>query len=379
MLLIPLLPVQGDAHNVMTGHPAFAALLAAGATGLTLLFRLPDLLVNSPLGRIAQRLGDVSYSLYLVHWPILVLLHYVPFGGTRANVSNILDFAVAVAAIVAATAALYRLFERPGAAVFTWLRGAIAALVLLLLAATLPMLQLTRFDQTDRQIFAAWTNRATYRCGKIFRIEHPGETMCGIGTGKKGAVLFVGDSHADAVKETFAQVATRAGYSTYFAVDNGPLVTPELDGRWLLIEARKRGARVVFLHYAMKNLTPSLIDSARLALANSGIRLVLIMPAPEYGFHVPQRLYETHHSHGIFPTQTLAVYRRETATIAAYVRRIPQVEVVDIAPTFCTPICRVINTAGYPLYFDSDHLTLTGAALLTPTLARISWDHASTK
>jgi len=86
-----------------------------------------------------------------------------------------------------------------------------------------------------------------------------------------------------------------------------------LNAAWLRHEADRRNARWVFLHYSALNLTPGPLESARREL---GSRL---MP------------------------------------------------VVSVRSVFCVSACRVTDPAGRPLYFDSDHLTLTGARTLEPT------------
>lgn len=369
MLLIPLLHVQGDDSSIIMGHPALAALFVACATGMALLFRLPENLIDSFIGKLLQRIGNVSYSLYLVHWPILVLAHYVPFGGTRTNISGITDIIVCAALIVVATLLLYFFFERAGAWLFSPLRIVFVAFLLASFALVLEHFQLQRFDKGDNQIFAAWTDRATYRCGKMFRLMHPRKTICPIGDGDKGNVFLIGDSKSDSIKQAFALQASRVGLATYFAVDNDPLITPGLDGQWLLKVAHSNGARAVFLHYSIGNLRLPLIEEARRALANSGITLFLVLPTPEYSGNVPHQLYRSRHGGGHFNTENLSEYRREVSKVTIYLHNTPDIKVIDVAPLFCKPQCRVADAMGNVFYFDDEHLTLTGANVLAPAIA----------
>lgn len=42
----------------------------------------------------------------------------------------------------------------------------------------------------------------------------------------------------------------------------------------------------------------------------------------------------------------------------------------QIADRFCAPQCAVVDESGRPLYFDDNHLTLTGVARIEPVIAR---------
>lgn len=368
MLLTPLLPVEGEGRSLLAGHPALPALLIVCCTALALHWRLPNALVRSVPGRVARQLGDISYSLYLAHWPTLVLLHYVPFGGTRSGVTGAADAVLCIAAVILTTVVLYHVFERPGPRLFTPTRTGVVVMGLLVAGLLLPTYQLRRFDEADRRIFAAWTDRAVYRCGKVFRVRHPTETVCKVGGGNRGVVMLIGDSHADAVKQAFAAAASRHGLATYFAVDNTPLITAGLGDDWLVAEARRLNARAVFLHYAARNLNRQLIDEAAGALAKADIPAYILLPTPEYVMHVPQQLYAQRHDGSRFPVKSLADERRNHAVLLATAGRTPGITLLDPTPLLCTPTCRVTDRQGSPLYFDQDHLTLRGAAAIIPVI-----------
>lgn len=183
MTVIALIPLEADAQNILTGHPGVAAIAISCCTALALIFRLPDNLVASMPGRVAQRLGDISYSLYLAHWPVLVLFHYQPFGGTITYGNGPADLLISLALIAGATAALYTFFERPGPRLYSVRRSLACAALLAACAMLLPSLQLNRYSDGQRQIFAGAEDRAPYRCGKLFRIRFPQASTCRVGGG----------------------------------------------------------------------------------------------------------------------------------------------------------------------------------------------------
>lgn len=368
ILFIPLLPIQGEHKSLTLGHPGLAALLVSIATATALIYRLPMALVRSRLGKGAQSLGNVSYSLYLVHWPALVLYHYVPFGGTLPDVSSFKDFILSTAIIVLATSALYITFERKGPVIFTPVRASVVAACTVMVCQFLPTLQLSRFDDEDVRIFTARLDRAPYRCGKIARVLHPTEKMCRIGSGVRGTVLLVGDSHSDAIKQTFASTASHYGLATDFAVDNNPLITPGLDDHWLLDEAKARRASAIFIHFASHNMSNSVIEKARSAASLADIPLYIILPTPEYNEHVPQKMYEAKRGGASQPYQDINTYNRRNSEIINYVNN-KSLIVLNPSPFFCHATCKLVDDSGNLLYFDSGHLTLHGANVLRPLLS----------
>lgn len=369
MLLIPLLPIQGEQKSLIFGHPSLAALLVSLATATALIYRLPMALVRSRLGKSAQYLGNISYSLYLTHWPILVLYHYVPFGGTLPDISSFTDFTVLTVIIALATFTIYIIFERKGPAIFTPVRASVVAACTLIACQFLPTLQLGRFDDEDVRIFTARLDRASYRCGKVARVLHPTEKMCRIGSGVRGTVLLVGDSHSDAIKQTFASTASRYGLATDFVVDNNPLITPGLDDHWLLEEAKTRRASAIFIHFASHNMSNSVIKKARSAASLADIPLYIILPTPEYDEHVPQQMYKAKR-HGLAqPYQDIDIYNRKNTEILRYINNSNDLIVLNPAPLFCHAACKIVDDSGNLLYFDAGHLTLHGADVLRPLLS----------
>jgi peptidoglycan/LPS O-acetylase OafA/YrhL len=343
---VMLIPVDGKARNLIFGHPALAAIMVTALTAVTLMCRLPRPLEESLPGRAAQRVGDASYSLYLAHFPVIVLMNYQPFEGTQ------LGFRLWTVPLIAiATLTLYFGLERRGPKLFSIRSSILSVAAIWLLVAILPRAQLLRFGPPERKIFAALDDRAVYRCGKLFRILHPRDKFCPIGRGQP--VLLVGDSHADAIKQTFATVAENHGWGVYLSVDNDPLRSSSLTASQLRQEADKLGARWVFLHFAWPDLTPQMIEDSRREL---GSRLVVIEPTPDWRDSVPKLLYQ----------HKPAIPLPRDPAIDQYLHSHPEIPVIRVDQRLCSPGCRVEDSEGHPLYFDAGHLSLTGAAQLRP-------------
>ena len=103
LLALPMLPLAGP-------HPGLGAALACAATLVVILRRHPGLARSGPVRGLAA-VGDISYSLYLVHWPILALLRNA--WGNPAEGLPLGYRAGALLASLAAAWALFRWVEAP--------------------------------------------------------------------------------------------------------------------------------------------------------------------------------------------------------------------------------------------------------------------------
>ena len=361
--------------TVLFGHPAVPALITVLLTGGIIKFGMPRALLESLPGRCLAKLGDYSYSVYLVHFPLLVLFNYSPFGGTRLAVDGLGALAL-ICPIMAACAFLsYRGVERRFAGQPN--RPALhAGLFCLVLVAgfVFNRLNLNQYrDQRQQHIFAAWSDRDTYRCGKGFRLLHPTEVACdltGVAHGKN--ILLIGNSHADSIKKTFAEVGLAHGYSTYFLVPNDPLTDPRFGARELLEVVRQRRPDAVFLHFSnlygnarFKREMWSFID----LVSQDDIRVVVIGPVPTYELPIPKAMFEDT-GHTLSFATTLAQHRAKTQAYRAFAEQLADlgVAIYDPAPLLCpaTGDCLFADRESRPFYFDAGHLTLTGAAVLKP-------------
>ncbi len=103
LVALPAFPIGGS-------HPGLAAILACAAT-LTVVLRHHEGFERSRVTRTLAVVGDFSYSLYLVHWPILALLRNAWGNPSREIPLSFRATALVLSVVVAY--ALYRLVERP--------------------------------------------------------------------------------------------------------------------------------------------------------------------------------------------------------------------------------------------------------------------------
>lgn len=113
-------------------------------------------------------------------------------------------------------------------------------------------------------------------------------------------------------------------------------------------------------------------------LVAAGKRVVILGPLPEPGFDLPDRLGRDlwlgldPAGHEEYPEPAFTDYATSARTMLTDAARdLPGVTVLDLAPLFCTPgaVCRLVRD-GQPLFFDGNHLSLAGSALVIPPLAK---------
>ena len=369
VILMLCYPTIGYGSSLITGHPGLGAIIITTATALVLRYGLPDVLAQYSLGRAMKYIGDISYSVYLVHFPIIVLYNYQPFSGTVLGAANPFSYALIIVLICGAGFVFHHLFEKRAVALVSWRTIPITSVGLLAISWLSPAIQAQAYDKRVRNISAAFADRATYRCGATFRILHFHDDFCSfapMGT-PRGTVLLVGDSHADAIKTSFIKQANAAGLAVAFSVSNDPLVKPPLDADWLVAAAQGYGAKRVFIHYSLANVKPNILADLRAKLWNHGIAMTFIMPVPARDRIIPLILLEAYKAGKPPPLITRADYERKIAAIAVPMRAAhPGYQVIEPSAYLCGQTCQIADADSHPYYFDKHHLTLSGARQLEP-------------
>lgn len=377
---IPMMSVNGDALGFMHGHPGIYALVVALATGTILAVGLPQKIENLRISALLETLGKYSYSIYLVHFPVIVLFLYQPFSGTILQTSSPEQKFSLVAIISLLAYLMYHLIETPLRShkrTPQWLLQ--SGFAVLILCPTGLMLQKLQFPENEMVIYQALTDRATYRCGKINRLMAPSARSCQITKTldkPKYRILLVGNSHADSIKTTFASVAQSNKVSVYFMVENNPLMPGGISAQGIINEAKLRNAGVIVLHYSLGAIKASTVLKFAALAEKNGMTVSFIMPLPKWRENVPKALWENLKQHKPLPTMTLEEYRNNTHLLNDPLSKIHpnNFRIYYPADFFCNDACQLVNSSGKPLYFDDGHLTLTGSELLRGLFGQVISD-----
>ena len=367
---IPFIRVDGQSLNRLEAHPSFYALLVCFATSLVLSCGLPKVLQESSFGNFLAKIGDYSYSIYLVHFPIIVLYLYEPFSGTILYPENYVDKAILLGLIIVTSVLMHRYVEtrRINSASKVYATSLVS--ILLLVGAT-KIAPSRMYNQNDQNIFAGLNDRAVYRCGKIVRITNPTAISCKINEESfDRSVLLVGNSHADSIKQAFAEVASTHKMNTYFMVSNTPLMDSSVTPKTMINEAIKLDIRHIVLHYKSKSLKVDILEEVLHLAEEKGIKVDLILPVPEYEDSIPKLLYLNQFK-SISKQKYLSENTEYFAKINVLKNQYQIFTAYDVHNVLCQSDCAIKSSDNKPYYFDSHHLTLTGAQQLKPVFERI--------
>lgn len=403
--------------NALPPSLGTAAIILAGMSGTTVVGRLLST-------KLLVGIGLISYSLYLIHWPVLVA---VRIAIDSAEISVIVAIAAIAISFVLAVAS-WRFIERPfrvgpsqkgmsKLVIWTFsVVGGVAILGFSLITVKTnglpqrlpPELGLAYQDAIER----APLNR---KCLAWL----PGASVCNLGLESGDGpvdVIVWGDSHAGAMLPgihdwliarglsgtAFAKVGCApilgverarkndrgcAAHNTYVAnyiEAQGEVGLVILAARWTLLTEGTRApgevGEIVQLAFIddEKNTARSNADLVKFGLDSTLSRIapysdqILIMGGiPEIGFHVPNGLVSSAMLGRIIPTQpnqsTYNARNFRTYRILSEVAEQYGAVLVNPSDQFCTPLCQIMEGSQL-IYSDDDHLSEFGAKRFIPVI-----------
>jgi peptidoglycan/LPS O-acetylase OafA/YrhL len=402
--------------------PGWAALLPCVGAVLVIAAG-PDNRVSRALAwRPVVFLGLISYSLYLWHWPVMVLAGawLGALSGWQLGICAGVTFVLSVLS--------WRFIEQPfrdkarigRRPVFAFGAVAIAA-VCLFAAVTIRSGGLPdRFDAKVLAI-AAQQKAPSAATAKCFGVA-PGDVsvtrLCGIGAEAQPASFVLwGDSHAEAIIPAVADIAKKHKRHGLFAGSPScvPLVGVE---RYDVPACRAFNDRVLAMILSHKEITTVILmarwgkaaqgtaygiegngfvaigdDEARAtrpeenapifarglkrtiaALRAGGKQVLLVGPVPEIGFTVPQvlaRLAQEHRDNVVVSPPAKNFYAREKDVLPLFRAAAARQGVSAVFPHqyLCQTGRCAVRKNGVPLYRDEHHLSDYGAMKLEPLLA----------
>lgn len=370
LVVISMLNIDGVSLNVWNGHPATAALVVCLFTSLALVHGLPKSIENSFIGGVLEKVGEYSYSIYLVHFPVLVLVMYSPFSGTNMQIGTFNQAVVIILLSIVGSFLLYNLVERRGRKSVFSLRSIIVfILVIFLLIYSAKQYHGIIYSENLQRVFGAISDRTGYRCGKMIRILEPNATSCDLSKDIQDpveTVLLVGNSHADSIKSIFATEAGKSNVKVRFVVPSNSLMKGGLLPSAIINEAKIRGVGSIVVHSSMNSIAiDTILQLAKLA-REDGILVSFIFPIPTWNENIPRALYNNIKLGTVLPRQSIDDYENDVALFKEGLLGAvgTNFTMYEVGHAFCAPNCIIINEAGNPLYFDNEHLTLSGGEVL---------------
>lgn len=388
---LALLTIVGiGVHPLDDVQPRFDALLVCAAT-LWLLLSAPAFL-NGAAVRPLARIGDISYSLYLVHWPLLAFAHSYYAGDSVPQPVMLALVAVAFVGAILLHVAVEVPCRR---ADFRLPRFSTPTLILLPLLC-LPLLARAATPVADWQA----ERRPNHGLGKICELDGPFQPHPECSAGKAPKILVWGDSiamlwpsaltGAGVVQATMSTCGPMLGISPLYTRDLGPAWAQRCiafnDSVLAWLKTQPQISHVLLSSRFTYNIEPGQnlqtrsavvpqgIDIAQKALQETiaairalGKKPVLMEPPPLATFDVGICLEREATGRPIGGRANCeidaATYRTTDAGVLELLRRVQQqthVAVLRPAELLCdAKTCRT-TLDGVPLYRDKAHFSYRG-------------------
>lgn len=353
-----------------------AAIIAAGSHGTSW---MGQILETAP----ARFIGRISYSLYLWHWPVIVLLLLgLPAGALDPGL-QIMAALVSLALAVLSWKFIEEPFRRPAVAVSRLLLGSGLATIglvgvaeVLTQTAGLPH----RFSERGLSIAAGLDVPLDdlFRSGQCFihhRSQQFDESTCLENADGRSQVLLIGDSQAanlwpglhDRFPGSAVGQVTAAGCRPaleYDAVSRYPFC-PKLM-RWALRDyIAKRPPDLLVLAARWEESDMPALRSLLLAMREKGQAVLLVGPPAQWSQFVPRLLALSHErEQGTALADSLRVFSSDDLDHRmAKIAEETGADYVSLLRIQCAPQCRYFGNSGAPLIVDDSHFTREASLL----------------
>jgi peptidoglycan/LPS O-acetylase OafA/YrhL len=371
VLLILLLPIDSMSTSILRGQPGLPAAILTLLVSFILLSNI-QIPINSAT-KLFSLVGEYSYSIYLVHFPLLILLTYKPFNGNGFANLSLNSSLLYLSLLFLLSLIVFNLVEKRYRKSKLGYKTFVA--ILILIFASLPVsnsIKISTYSEIEKKVSNAYFDRLGYRCGKIFRIIHPMSPICKLTSKASGKnVLLLGNSHADSIKTVFTEAANDADKVTYFWVQNDPLNGGRQSIDFIVESIVKHRIQSVFLHYSTGAVKKEILSEFISKLKLEDIEVVILGPVPTWPESVPESMWL--YPEAPFATQTyldfLSKNERGVKELMNFSKN-TSLEYVDLAKPFCLDACQYASQSGIPYYWDEGHLTLSGAKVLRYTLSQ---------
>ena len=326
--------------------------------------------------RILLMVGKYSYSIYLVHLPIICLICYQPFSGNLKPGANLKLNLFSILLIIIFAYLVFYFIENP----FRQIKNFQTLLSLYLtffMIAVLSFALVPKYKNINtslelQKISFSQENRTAFRCGTISRIEilHKithGPESCLLSSSAHGdKYLLIGNSYADSIKSALNNKLEKNGNSLYILRDNLWLSSSNL--AMAKNEIINRDIDVVLLHQRAGVQDKQAFNKMVKFVKKQNKKLIIIGPTPDYQYSVPLKVYENFKLNEKLEVKNITYFEKVFQDEIRFFKSIADGDSViylDALKAFCLPECQIRDqTSGNLFYFDGGHLTVSGANFL---------------
>ncbi len=323
--------------------------------------------------------GTVSFSIYLWHYPVIWAFTYEPFVYFPKPLLVKVPFIIALT--LALSALSYHFIETPfrskknvsNKIFYSGIAGVFALMIAMGGIYAQAGYSLKNYSPEQKMAMFAVDDRFPYRCDGTKRDKTKDYKSCPLGTMPDAPVknvLLAGDSHADSIKPAFISATEGKNVALYFWGDNCNPGEDGCDAALFLKEVKLRDiSDFVFHGYIQDKKTYRAMEEILTGLKISGVRVHIIDQTPVFAHSVPTNVYkgnEVFLDRAGYQAQNEAYFDWKKSIA----QKFPQTRFYPVEPILCPEECLNIKD-GCVLYFDNHHLTISGARLLSPIVAKI--------
>lgn len=380
--IIFLFPIFFEKY-VVEDRFAYFSIFISILTSLIIYFGFSEIIKDSILGKIFIRLGIYSFSIYAVHFPVIVFLNYIPFKGTNIHLSENLIFNSLLITLVFSFLCYY-FFEKSNNIKYNLKFFPIIFVILNVFISSyiyFNFLHLSKkyIEKETFNILFAKSDKDEFRCGKKFKILNLGAEYCLINkskTGKKKVILF-GDSQADSLKYHMKKVFEKNDtelyiYNKNYKFNNQKMYTLVKD---FLIREDFHG---IIIHNFLGNTDLNLIKNLEKEIGKT--KVIYILPPPTYKYDIMSNLYNNRilkqKREEIITYQDLTKNNYNNYNLMEQIKflELNNILYINLPKYFClnsSNICKKYNKDFKLFYHDHHHLTKTGSKFLIPAYEEI--------
>jgi peptidoglycan/LPS O-acetylase OafA/YrhL len=340
-----------------------------------------NLSISSKTVNLLAKVGDYSYSVYLIHFPLFVFLGYSKFEGNPLRFEDKRDILVYVLILIVLSWFSKRLVEDNALLRKNFMKLFLATTLFVgIMFSFRTQVVGLGYSKQEISVAGATLDRGEFRCGLLHRFPgfNSSSRTCLISDADSigDKVLLVGNSHADSIKEVVA--SSLSGKRAYLLNENNPLRPDTYES---YIEGVNRlEPEIVIIHNSASSADLDTVRKFVQYLSSLGIGVVIVEPIPSPGVDVPSFIWEekarNKESEDISVNGfNLEAYRKQNFAELAFYKSLESefgITLIPVASSFCNPDCQIVERETYkPFFFDSSHLTLTGANRLAIKLSTI--------
>ena len=398
LLLIPIFGLRP--FSTFPGWNASAPCLGAalfiwsgnGVPGITVRWLFP-------ISSTARFFGQISYSLYLWHWPLFTFARFTKDGLTLSPLDKVILFAVTVAISYISWVYVEQPFRRRSLlptrrGAFAIAAAASACLILLSGAGMIASRSLSELDRTAMKLdsYNTYSQRDAYRAGSCFRLTDAplDEAQCMTPAPNKINILLWGDSYAAHYYPGLSRLLDRQTTNLMQATQAGCMPTFKPDPKdkiWCRyfagvmtpwFETRKPDLVLIssdWIEHGRPAFYDSMIENIRgtiASLSGRGIPVILLGPSVQFKDRLPPMLIRAH-LRQIQPSPREMVRPDIFALDARMKAALPTTDkftYVSILEAVCpAQQCPLTVDDDVPLAWDFAHLTVEGSVYVTSKIA----------